>query len=323
MNLLKCATLTFVFSIFVSSYLLSSTIICPDFSKCYKNSDHVILAKVKTSGFKGDFDLKDFYKGRLNESSKVFYPLQNEVCSPKRERYEKSNYYILFVEQDSLFSVHKIGLSIDTILWKSFFNELAYMYEQSNPEERHRIYSNWLLKYLAVECFESIITEELDQGNGYLFSSSLLCKDTMHFQVGDHLDCKLPSLFNQKQQYELFQFLNEEQRFLKHGLFIWRLDSITKTDFQCFFYANFKMFYNQNIKENNGSGFPKKESKWGGFLNLFRRETTDNKLRDILFAYLNTPDILHQNKAYLKNKENILFKLKKYIWKNNLMFSPL
>lgn len=321
MNIQKCATLTVVFSIFIISQLLSSRIVCPDFSKCYKNSDHVILARAKTSGFKGDFDLKDFYKGRLNEFSKVFYALQNEVCSPKRERYEKNNYYVLFVEQDSLFSVHKIGLSIDTILWKSFFNELAYLFEQSNPEERHRIYSNWLLKYLAVECFESIIAKELDQGNGYLFSSNLFCKDTMHFQVGHHLDCKLPSLFNQKQQYELFQFLNKEQRFLKYGLFTWLLDSITKTDFQCFFYANFKMFYDQNIKENNGSGFLKKGSKWEFFLNLFIWEATNNELRDILFAYLNTPEILHQNKGYLKNKVNILFKIRRYILKNHSMFS--
>ncbi len=97
--------------------------------------------------------------------------------------------------------------------------------------------------------------------------------------------------------------------------------SIGASALQGYYYLTFEKFYQSNLKENQGSGFPKPRTKWCDFLDLFYKKATNDDLFHLLHAYFTTPDSLHYNERYLKNQGNILFHLRNYIRQNKPMFS--
>lgn len=304
---------------FITSPILARTIHCPIFSRYYQNADQVILAKAKSSQGKESYEIQQFYKGQDKALPEIFCSCKDVCCI--KASYLENEYYIFFVENDSLSRVHQIGLAVDTVLWRSFFLELDQAYQINNLQNRHQCYARWLLKYFQKDDFRWIIREEIKRGNSFLFPCKELCRDTMHLKDGFHDECQLPALFNKSQQYHLLQILNEKQLFLDVGIFMDRFDLISKADLQKFFYANIEIFFKKVDQKKIKDAYKQTIKEWDIFFWYFVQETTNEELRMLLLSFINTPENLFTNQDYLKNENNIIVKLKAHIWSNRSMFA--
>ena len=312
--------LSFGLSIITSS-ILARTIHRPDFSRYYQNADQVILAQAKSSQGKKSYEIQRFYKGQDKALPENFCSCKDVGCI--QASYAENEYYILFVENDSLSRVYHIGLTVDTILWRSFFLELEHAYQVNNLQNRHQSYARWLLKYFQKDDFRMIIREEIKWGNSSLFPWRELCRDIMHLKDGFHDECQRPALFNKSQQYHLLQILNDKQLFLDTGIFMDRLDLISAADLQKFFYANIKIFFEKVDHKNSNDVYQQTLKEWDVFFGNFVAETTNEELRMMLLSFTNTPENLFRNQEYLKNENNIIVKLKAHIWSNSPMFTDV
>lgn len=316
---LKERTLLIFGLAFMTIPILARTIHCPAFSRYYQDADQVVLAKAKLSQGKEGYEIQKYYKGRETSIPQTFCSCQDVCCIGSY--YHEQYYYILFVDKDSLSRSYRIGLNVDTTMWRSFFYELDEIYRIQNLETRHQNYAKWLLQYFQKEEFRRIVIEELREGNGFLFPSRALCRDTMHLVSGDHDECQLPSLFSKTQQHFLLQLLNKKQLFLETGMFMRHLDLISKSAWQNFFYSNMKIFFEKFDKATTEEDFKQTLKEWDDFFGYYEDIATSEELQSLLFAFTNTPTNLFVNQDYLKTESNMIAKLKQYIWANRSMFT--
>lgn len=140
----------------------------------------------------------------------------------------------------------------------------------------------------------------------------------MHNLQADHLDCKLPSLFNRRQQYHFLKILNKGQFFLKSAVFIDRLDLISDEDLQKFFYSNCKIFFERLDQENDENAYRGEIMKWGyTFFIDFNHATTNSELEIILSSFCDL--VIHHR--HMDNRSSVMIKLKEHILENRPMFT--
>ena len=140
----------------------------------------------------------------------------------------------------------------------------------------------------------------------------------MHLKDGFHDECQLPTLFNKSQQYHLLQILNEKQLFLDIGIFMDRLDLISKVDLQKFFYTNSKSFFKiLDHKSRNENYLEELEKWWYSFFSPFNYATTTTELNVILSCFGH----MVSHREQFDNKSSVMVKLKEYILENRPMFT--
>lgn len=141
--------------VFITNPILTRSIYCPTFSLYYRDADQVVLAKTKSSGGKESYEIQQFYKGQDKDLPNTFCSCR-EVCCMQAYHYE-DEYYILFVDNDSLSRVYHIGSAVDTTAWRSFFQDLDQLFQIDKLEKRHRNYAKWLFTYFQKDNFAKLL----------------------------------------------------------------------------------------------------------------------------------------------------------------------
>ncbi|AEE49075.1 hypothetical protein Halhy_1178 [Haliscomenobacter hydrossis DSM 1100] len=296
---------------------LSSSFGHPPLSAAYQESDFVMMAKSKSTGLELDFEYIHFFKGRAKVRKSLRYA-EFDISRLYIGSFMQDSTYLLFVKGEELYMAAKISEKPNLPLWDALFKELTLFLEMKPSPSQFNFYTNWLGKYLHEQEVQKVVLWELYYKSTYTW----LCHDPLHPKWYDHWDCVIPPILNRQDQYYVLDIIQKRGRIgFEQYIFNHHFDSIAPQDLQKYFYSTFLVFYQQNLKDNDGSGFSKKWSNWGGFLGLFRRKTSNPELLQLMEVYFNTPESVHHQKNYLEDENNILFQITRYIQQNKPMFS--
>lgn len=320
-KMMKCKMysllLTLVFMVLNQGLACAYSYRLPCLSLIYSQSDFVIMAKSKSTGMQLDFEFVHFFKGRPKACKSIRYP-KDYLPTLFETSFEQDSTYLLFVKGKELHMNIKILGKPNLQLWGDFFKELDSFLDMKPSQNQFNVYKNWLSKHLKEQELQKVVLWELLYNSRYTW----LCRDSIHIKEDDHDDCVIPPILNRQDQYYVLDILEKRGRIVfERYIFNHHLDSIASQYLQRYFYATFLNFYQQNLKDNNGSGFPKKWTNWKAFLELFQQKTTNPELIHLMKIYFNTPESLHHDKSYLEDENNILFQITDYIQQNKPMFS--
>lgn len=296
---------------------LSSSFSHPPLSAAYQESNFVMMAKSKSTGWELDFDYIHFFKGREKALKSLRYA-EFDISRLHISDFMQDSTYLLFVKGKELYMAAKIPEKPNLLLWDALFKELTLFLEMKPSPSQFNFYTEWLSKYLHEQEVQKVVLWELY----YKYTYTWLCHDPFHPKWYDHGDCVIPSILNRQDQYYVLDILEKRGKIVFEAYIFYRhFDSIAPQDLQKYFYTTFLKFYQQNLKDNNGSGFPEKWNTWKAFLELFQQKTTNPELIGLMKIYFNTPESFHHDKSYLEDKSNILFQITEYIQQNKPMFS--